>query len=327
MRPFHSPDLLEALGVTRLARVTGMDRSGVEVFAAIRPDGHVLQVTQGKGASQRAAAWSAVGEAAELEAAEQVDPRRLVFCPGDALDGLVLDDDGLSRAWVDGRRLSDGARVWVAAERVFCPPAGRVWLGPSVRSWTSTGLGAHRSFGRAVRHAALEVWERHALAQALPGGWTPALVARSAVAWRSPEVARLEARGFRVVACVLAMRPLPLAGVLLFDVQEGAVPLTAGYACRFTAAEALTAALLEAAQTRLTEIHGARDDVAVGVREPGARLLEVRTRPARRPVPARRCSAVPSAVASRLVVVELRRSPLHVVKVAGIGLDESELLR
>src|SRR3989337_2371383 len=55
---------------------------------------------------------------------------------------------------------------------------------------------------------------------------------------------------------------LPVAGALLFDRQRGPVPLTARDACRLGRASALEAALLEAAQSRLTDIHGAREDVA-----------------------------------------------------------------
>lgn len=305
-----------------------MDRCGVEVVAAVRPSGHVLQVTQGKGTTRGAAQWSALGEAAELLAAERPDPSRLTFARGDELDGLVLDDDGLRRAWIRGTRLSDGAGVWVAGERVFCPPRGTTWLGPSTASWSSNGYGAHRTHQRALEHAVLEVWERHALAAAIPRGWTPGVLERALVSWAPRLVAQLEARGFTVVPCLLAMEPLPLAAVLLFDRDEASVPLTAGYACRRTSYEALNAALLEAAQSRLTEIHGARDDVATGVREQGRSLLAALDRltplqlPSARPV-----KGWPTAVSSRVVVVATATAPLHVVKAIGLGLDESELLR
>jgi ribosomal protein S12 methylthiotransferase accessory factor len=322
------PSLLAALGITRLARVTGMDRAGVEVMAAVRPRGHVLQVTQGKGLTQAGAAWSAVGEAAELAAAEEMNRAPLRFCRGDELDGLVLDDDGLARAWLAGERLSNGAAVWVAAERVHCPPAGARWLGPSTTSWSSNGYGAHTTRAAAVEHAVLELWERHALATALPRGWTPPVVAASRVAWRTPLVSRLEARGFMVVACLLAERPVALAGVLLFDLEDPAVPLTAGYACRRTAGAALEAALLEAAQSRLTEIHGAREDVATGARHGGEVLLAAARHGAGRRLERR--GAVrgwPRALAARVVVVPVAAAPLQVVKAIGVGLDESELLR
>jgi ribosomal protein S12 methylthiotransferase accessory factor len=55
--------------------------------------------------------------------------------------------------------------------------------------------------------------------------------------------------------------PGVVAGVLLRDPRGGANALTAGYACRDTWAKAEQSALFEAAQSRLTDVHGARDDV------------------------------------------------------------------
>ncbi|MFP2902870.1 YcaO-like family protein, partial [Corallococcus sp. 4LFB] len=76
-----SPAFLDALarglGVTRVARVTGLDRTGVEVACAVRPGGHVLQVCNGKGLTFEAAARGALFETAELWAAETVRPERL----------------------------------------------------------------------------------------------------------------------------------------------------------------------------------------------------------------------------------------------------------
>src|SRR5687768_2806189 len=76
----------ETLGVTRVARVTGLDRTGVEVACAVRPLGHVLQVTQGKGPTFEHAAATALSEAAELWASEQVDASRLQW---DSFEGLL----------------------------------------------------------------------------------------------------------------------------------------------------------------------------------------------------------------------------------------------
>lgn len=323
-----SRSLLAELRISRLARVTDMDRSGVEVAAAVRPTGHVLQVTQGKGTTFAQAAWSAVGEAAELHAAENPQRSRLRFCDAGELDGAVLDDDGLRHAWVQGARLSDAEPVWLAAERVFCGPTGTAWLGPSTTSWSSNGFGAHHERRRAVEHAVLELWERHALTLALPHGWTAQALARSLVDWSSPLVASLRERGFQVACCALQASPLPLAGALIFDLDEPSVPLTAGYACRRTLPEALEAALLEAAQSRLTEIHGARDDVATSQREAGASLQGVLS--ALHPRPVRHPAAVkgwPKAIAEKVVIVNVREAPLQVVKAIGVGLEESELLR
>lgn len=311
-------ELASAFGVTRLARLTGLDRLGVEVVGAVRPRGHVLQVSQGKGRSLRAAQWSALSEAIELSAAETPELERLRF-------GTRSDwwDFGLTIAWVDARALHGGARVRVPAECVYCPPAGRAWFGPSVVSWSSNGLGAHpTSRAKATEHALLELVERDALARALPAGWTEAKVRRCFVR----EVP--SAPGFAAYAFNLTPRgdALHTVGVLLFDLEEPVVPLTAGYACRRSYAEAEEAAFLEAAQSRLTEIHGAREDVLTGTREAGAELLTlVRTLRARSVSMARVRGALAPHVRGRVAMVELRAKPF-VVKAVSPDLLVSELL-
>jgi ribosomal protein S12 methylthiotransferase accessory factor len=94
-------------------------------------------------------------------------------------------------------------------------------------------------------------------------------LSRARVARLGPRAARLarriERRGFEVH--LVDVRPrsgdvgLPVAAALLFDAERGPVPLTAGYCCRPSWEAALTGAILEAAQSRLTDIHGAREDV------------------------------------------------------------------
>lgn len=329
--PAMSSVLAEALragrpfGVTRLARLTGLDRCGVEVVGAVRPTGHVLQVSQGKGRTLAEAAWSAVGEAIELSAAEAPDPGRLHFGP--ASERSTFDVGGLRVAWVQGADAATGAAVEVPAEAVFCPPAGGPWLGPSVTTWRSNGLGAHpTSRRRAVEHALLEVLERDALAEVLPSGWTPAAGRRlvAAPAWER----HFGARRFACFAFDLTPRRLEVsvAGALLFDLEGGAVPLTAGYACRRTWAAAADAAVLEAAQSRLTEIHGAREDVMLGAREAGAGLLRELQRRTPRPAPRRTYrGALAAQLPGSVALVELRARPF-VVKAVSDALRVSELL-
>jgi len=251
--------LAGAIGVTRIARVTGLDRAGVEVACAVRPRGHVLQVSNGKGLRFAVAARGALWEAAELHASESVPP-------GEGPLALVA-----------ARDLLGGADLLVPARAVYCPPPGaRPLAGPEAR-WTSNGMGAHPSRAAALLHALLEALERDQVARALPRFWTRAaverrLLARSSLARAAPATARLarqiEGRGFEVYLFGLVPGSgsgpygLPVAGALLFDTRFGPQPVTAGYACALSRDRALQAALLEAAQSRLTDIHGARQDVA-----------------------------------------------------------------
>jgi ribosomal protein S12 methylthiotransferase accessory factor len=333
--------LQSALGVTRVARVTGLDRAGVEVACAIRPLGHVLQVSNGKGDTWAEARASALSEAAELWAAERVDPYELVF--GSAWELGVrlprvhfvaprLCTRDVRIAWRKGHDLATGRDVLVPAQAVHCPPRGAPPLGPAFVRWTSNGLGAHPSRAKALRHALLEVCERDQLARALPHGWTARAIrerkldARRLPLWRKLRDAQLEAHVFDLSARAgdLSGPDLPVVGAILIDLEQGPVPITAGYACALTPERAARGALLEAAQSRLTEVHGAREDVAH--RREEQRGLRAACEAAR---PSRRLSDLPRAKEVRLAnaaVVDLASDPLAVVKVYAPDLRVSELL-
>ncbi|MBX7102102.1 MAG: YcaO-like family protein [Myxococcaceae bacterium] len=320
------------LGVTRVARVTGLDRTGVEVAAAIRPDGHVLQVTNGKALDYPAAVASALGEAAELWASEQL-PLVSAFGSAEearALTGFeVLGGGPARRSWVLGARL-DGAPVLVGADEVSCPPLERAPPGLQVARWTSNGLGAHPLRAHALAHAALEVWEREALCRTLPGGWTPPAVSRRRRSFGGPLARTLERGGYQLA--VFDLTPpggaAPVAGALLAE-ADGPVPLTAGYAARPTWRAAALAAVLEAAQSRLTEIHGAREDVLLGRRREAQSARPLFELPAREGTPrAMTATALLRAWRRTAVVVELApgRLPLSVLKLVVPGARVSELL-
>lgn len=318
--------LARQFGVTRLARLSGLDRCGVEVVGAVRPRGHVLQVSQGKGLTLAAAQWSALGEAIELAAAECPDVTSFRFGP--APRGSDWDVGGLSVAWVPAVQLASRAPCLVPAESVYCPPAGTCWMGPSLTPWRSNGLGAHpTSRAAAEEHAVLELVERDALARVLPEGWTPHEALRRLVT-PPPGALALRDRGLACFVFDLTAPggSLPVAGALLFDLEGGPVPLTAGYACRRSWAAAAEAAWLEAAQSRLTEIHGAREDVLLGEREDGRGLLlalaGVTPRSPSKRVERRPLSRV---VRGAIAVAQLRASPF-VVKAVSPELLVSELL-
>src|SRR4051794_16365500 len=58
--------LLRALGITRVADITGLDTLGIPVCQAIRPNSRALSVSQGKGLSHAGARASAVMESVEM---------------------------------------------------------------------------------------------------------------------------------------------------------------------------------------------------------------------------------------------------------------------
>ena len=353
--------------MTRVARLTGLDRTGVEVAAAIRPGGHVLTACAGKGETWARAVAGALAETAELCGAERplslvhgttaeqqarFGPRGVIG-PGDLAPAEATPAwDGIRLAWRAADDLQSGHPCLVPAHAVHCPPPGSEPLGPAVVPWTSNGMGAHPRRDAALLHALLEACERDQLARALPHGFTPAalrarLLAPGTLRRGAPRtaawVARLTARGFAVhLLDATATLGLPCAAALLVDLEGGPVPLAAGYACRLGRDEALLAALLEAAQSRVTEIHGAREDVAAGDRTAGDPLLPVlaRARPARRAAAMPDLRAAGPDAALALVLTRLARAGvarvaaaeltapagLCVVKVLVPSLRRSELL-
>ena len=298
----------------------------------------MLQVSNGKGESWEEARATALSEAAELWAAERVRQADLVYAAarelGNAWEPKDLVAPGIwSReariAWLRARELSTGAEVLVPAQVVHCLPRGSPPLGPLSMRWTSNGMGAHPVRGRALRHALLEVMERDQLARALPSGWTPrAIAGRKLDAPPLPLWQELRDNGFEAHLFDLS-GVLPVAGAILVDLEEGPVPVSAGYACGLTPEEAVRGALLEAAQSRLTDVHGAREDVKPADRASMRALREAceRSRPRRKLGQMPRRKDLRAALrGQRLAVVELAREPLHVVKVVAPDLRLSELL-
>jgi ribosomal protein S12 methylthiotransferase accessory factor len=113
------------------------------------------------------------------------------------------------------------------------------------------------------------------------------------------------------------------------DLEEGPVPVTAGYACGLSPEEAVRGALLEAAQSRLTDVHGAREDVAPADRASMRALRDSceRARPRRSLRQMPRVRNLRAALRGRrIAVVALAREPLHVVKAVAPDLRLSELL-
>src|SRR5919197_1374728 len=126
VRPF-----LPAIGVTRVAVITGLDVIGVPVVMVCRPNGRSLSVSQGKGADLAAAKASGIMEAAEAWHAENVLlPLRLATYRELRTVAQVVDVEllprqprsrfhpDLSLLWIEGTDVFTAERVWVPYECV-----------------------------------------------------------------------------------------------------------------------------------------------------------------------------------------------------------------
>ncbi|MFF5447860.1 YcaO-like family protein [Streptomyces sp. NPDC012888] len=258
-------------GVTRVADVTGLDDIGIPVFQAVRPSARTVSVSQGKGLTADAARVSAAMEAVELWHAENLPATPATAAAEQLglpypLTGLDLAEGsfvhpGLPLPWLDGEGLLGGTVVPVPEPAVRLDHTYRAeWTPPLFRT-TSNGLASGNTVAEATAHALAELCERDSLAR---------LRTRPRTDWQrldpgtvdDPDCRDLLERyaAARVTVDIVVADLEPAC----FEVRirSEAHPVTyTGAGCHLDPAIALSRALTEAAQSRLTAITGARDDL------------------------------------------------------------------
>ncbi|GAA2679906.1 MULTISPECIES: YcaO-like family protein [Actinosynnema] len=276
--PQESWDLLEPrlgdYGITRVARLTGLDSLGLPVWTAVRPAATTLSTSQGKGITDLLAKVSAVAEAIELWHVEQPPP---VFARGPAreiapdcpLAALPLRRDlpgqvlaGVVWDWMAGVGLCDGQAVLLPVDLVRRRTARPAWT-PDLLRATSTGLACGSSREEALLHALYEVVERDVLHRdtlTRAAARTPVDL-NTVPAGPGREVLDLIAAARFSVEASAVTGPYRLPVVLACLWSEDHPALFAGAGCHGDPQIALTRALTEAAQSRLTVLAGTRDDL------------------------------------------------------------------
>ena len=285
--------LLPTLGVTRLADQTGLDVLGIPVVAAIRPNSRSVAVHQGKGMTREAARIAAVMEAAECFHAETSAPplRRAAFrelegaVSPERLPCLRPQDAMVDRyLWAGGIDLITGRTAWVPHELVHADYTLPQPTGSFLFEATTNGLGAGLSAAHAQAHALCETIERDAVAmwRAAGGPHDPAARAIATDTVSDPAcrdlLARCAAAEVGVAIWSLPSRTgLPVFLALLLPGRNSApgIEPEIGTGCHPQAGVALRRALLEAAQSRVTRIAGARDDFSPASYETAARATRV----------------------------------------------------
>lgn len=274
---------LPVMGITRVANVTGLDSVGIPVVMVTRPNARSISVSQGKGVTLAAAKASGIMESIESHHAERIT-LPLKYASYDELRWThsVVDVARLPRLstsaftphapllWIEGDDLLGGGRKWVPFETVHLnftlpmPPGSGCFLAGS------NGLASGNSLTEATAHAMTELVERDA-----------------ATLWRlkSPEArqeTRLDPATVADPVCRSLLERFAAAGVDVGlwditsdiglpaflcriatreDAPQHSVRPAMGMGCHAAPEIALSRALTEAAQSRLTFIAGARDDM------------------------------------------------------------------
>lgn len=268
-----------AMGITRIGNITGLDHIGIPVAVAVRPNSRSVSVAQGKGLSLDQAKASALMEACESFHAEKIGPIRRAAFHTIAAAGAVADparlpatgkpfDPGAPIGWIEGYDLLGGAPCWLAAELVhsdYTREPERFFAAGS------NGLASGNHLVEAVIAGICEVIERDAIALWHAGGLT--MQARRRLDPATIDDPPCRALVARYGAAGMAVRVWDAtsdigAPTFLCQIRDmgtgeaGRLRRWHGAGCHPDPAVALSRALTEAAQVRLTYIAGIRDDLA-----------------------------------------------------------------
>jgi ribosomal protein S12 methylthiotransferase accessory factor len=263
---------IPAAGITRVADITSLDRIGIPVFSCIRPtaeDG-AITVYNGKGATVEESRISGIMEGIErysseihdrkirLDTYEMLEGREPVINPKD----LILPADtepGHVLPWVEGWDIANDEPVLVPAQAVFHPLPRN--FRQTFRTSTN-GLASGNTLEEAIFHALCEVIERDA--------WSLVEATRdtgpSVVNIDDPMLAEIQKKfaGAQVDVIVRDITSdigIPTMAAVADDVLlKDPSLLTIGIGTHTNARIAVMRALTEVAQSRLTQIHGARED-------------------------------------------------------------------
>lgn len=269
-----------SLGISRVTDITRLDRVGVPVYASIRPTAAKgsLCVSAGKGLHPIEAEVGAYMEAIELALAEPGASRVATVraTARDVLDGserpeAILDlcpklrvrialDAAMDCIVAD--EIASGGRALVPAELVFLPfrPHARF---RSIFGATSNGLSSGNTVREATVHGLCELIERDIRSfEAVRDTSAPVDLDTVSGAARGL-VETIRAAGLELYVRT-ARNAFGLAYfVAIIHDPEAFAPhlLNGGFGCHLHRSVAFVRAVAEAAQSRLSFIHGGRDDL------------------------------------------------------------------
>ncbi|OGT46491.1 MAG: hypothetical protein A3E83_01125 [Gammaproteobacteria bacterium RIFCSPHIGHO2_12_FULL_41_20] len=271
--------LFPVLGITRVANVTGLDRIGIPVAMCIRPNAKHLSVSQGKGLTWEQAKITAIMESVEAYHAEnpalpalvgtyqQLQSHYHLLNPAILSGGFFQwQADKHVLEWLAATDLFSQRTLYIPRE-IVCLDSSYCRLYGALFAVSSTGLAAGSTHAAAILHGLYEVIERDALwhwrslSRAARDATSVALDNVDSVVNREL-LKQLFAAELRV--SVWNMTSTLEVPAYYCELADESVGVCHGSAAHASAEVALTKALLEAAQARLTYICGTREEIFPG---------------------------------------------------------------
>ncbi|NYT02215.1 MAG: YcaO-related McrA-glycine thioamidation protein [Methanosarcinales archaeon] len=264
---------MPAAGITRVADITNLDRIGIPVFSSIRPtaQGGAVSVYNGKGATPTEARVSAIMEGIERYSAEAGERKLLVSRFSEmkeaSLDPRELNlppaaDPDAEIPWILGQDLMNDQEIYVPASAVFHPLSEGYH---NLFRTNTNGLASGNEIEEAVFHGLAEVIERDAWSLVeITRNTGPTLVNRGdgLAGELLDRFSRAEVDVY--VKDITSDVEVPTLAAISDDVRlKDQALLTTGMGTHTSAGVTLLRALTEVAQSRLTQIHGAREDTTM----------------------------------------------------------------
>lgn len=269
---------MAAMGITRIANLTGLDRLGIPVVGVFRPNSRSVSVAQGKGLDLDAAKASGLMEAVETFHAETIEAARVASL--EELQGheRVVDLGRLPRMsgahipprlplpWLEAEDWNSGEPLWVPYEIVSTDYTLPLPSGVGYFQANTNGLASGNSVLEAVLHGLCELierdatslwWQRSAKVKAARAVDLDS-VTDGACRWVLDQYAKAGVK----VAAWNTTTDIGIASFLcaVYDRDDRPLP-ELGAGCHPSRDIALLRALTEAAQARTTFISGSRDDL------------------------------------------------------------------
>lgn len=265
-------------GITRVTDITHLDRIGIPVFSAIRPtaeDGAV-SVYAGKGVGENQAKASAIMEGFERYSAErkeedssrikiedfknnenQIEPESLI---------LPKFTNYKKIEWIKSMNISDEKEVYIPANAVFHP---YITKNSYLFRSNTNGLASGNILEESVLHGILEVIERDAWSLFESHRYSSMEVLTTEV--ENPLIQEVLNK-FKTAEVDIKLLNLTadipittIAAVSDDTVLKDPALLTLGVGTHLNPEIAILRALTEVAQSRATQIHGAREDTSRAV--------------------------------------------------------------
>jgi YcaO-like protein with predicted kinase domain len=276
-------ELMPAMGITRIANVTGLDSIGIPVVMVCRPNSRSLAVAQGKGIDLPSAQASGLMESVEFYHAEYVDlPLKFASYEEMRESYPTIDVSGLPRLpenvfrpsapllWVEGYDLLSQSSKWLPYDAVHTnftvdvPDVVRTFI-PS-----SNGLASGNTLAEAASQALAEVVERDSATLFTLSGRPYQDRRRVDLATVDDPLCRELLATFERAAIDVGIWDMtsdagfPTFRAFITERRPNPLhplPNAGGFGCHPSRSVALMRAATEAAQSRLTFISGARDDM------------------------------------------------------------------